>query len=255
MGSAHTIVDAQGSVLPGTDPCADAFGCEPVKGDLVHVLQANNGVLPPLADGTPHGSNALLYVTRIGRGVVPSVQTRGQFAASLAPRPSGTIVVRVFDGPSLAQATHYADSQTFAVNGNTIFLADVAAVSQPFAADSDGDGLNDPWEGYLGSAANKVDTDGDGVGDEAEYRAGTGLSDAGSYLGLSTVRAVSGSMWEVEWESVAGMSYQIQYADHVESGVYGPVGSIVIATGALCRVQVAAGGFGPNGAFRVRLVD
>lgn len=255
VGSVRSIIDAQGHALPGTDPSAPAFGWDAVKGDLVQVLQANNGVFPPRADGTPHGSNALLYVTRIGRGVIPQDGTRGQFAASVVPRPSGTLVVRVFDGPSLAQATHYADSQAFVVNGNAMFMADITQVSQGFAADSDGDGLNDCWEDYLGSDSDEWDSDEDGVGDEAEYRAGTDLDDDDSYLGLSSLQPVAGGPWKVAWDSVVGMSYQVEYADNLRGGTFVPVSDVVTATGAVCQVHVTLTVPGPNGTFRVRLVD
>lgn len=256
LGSKDGILDEAGRFLPGTDPASEEFGWSCEKGALVQVLLANGAILPPQADGTPHSTNTLLHVTRIGRGVVPCLSTRGAFGASLVPRPPGAIFVRVFNGPSLAESTHYGDSQTFVPNGNAVFRAEIGSTSVNFANDADDDGLNDVWEGYLGSDLHKADTDGDGVEDQQEYRAGTGLADGSSYLEVASMKRLSAGSWQVAWPSVPGLAYRAQFATgNLSQGLsFSDVGSVVFATGLVSSAEVMLPGDAPAH-LRVRVVE
>lgn len=258
VGSAAPILDDAGVRLNGTDPAAAAFfGVPAVPGDLVQILQANGGIYPANADGTPHASNTLLSISRIGRGTLPLPGYAGLFGATIAKRPQGAVFARAFNAPSLAQATHYGDSQLFTVSGNAVFLADIAYTDQAFAEDSDGDGINDPWEGHLGSDPLDRDSDGDGMPDGDEFRAGTGLGDPTSNLGLVTVGKLGPGLWSVGWQSVPGYSYRVDYTPDKLAGsrTYSEVSPIVTATGEACEVQVAIPDGHEDGHFRVRLVE
>jgi len=257
VGASAPILDEKGIPLHGIDPSAiTLFGHEAPPGCLIQVLRGPT-IYPPNADGTPHVSNALLHVTRVGRGVIPSPEQAGTFAASVSPRPSGTVFVRAFNGASVAQSTRIGNSQLFTVNGNDVFLADIPATDQAFAVDSDGDGLNDPWEDYFGSDSGNADSDGDGMADGDEYRAGTGLGDADSNLGVASVDRLSGGGCSVGWDSVPGRAYRVEYSADSLAGAqtYSDVGPLVTATGVFSQVQVTLPPGDRDGHFRVRLVE
>jgi len=256
VGTAAPILNEHGAPLHGVDPSsATLFGITAPPGCLVQVLRGPT-IYPPNADGTPHASNALLHVTRIGRGVIPLPEEAGRFGASVSPRPSGTVFVRVFNGASLAQSTRLGDSQVFTVNGNSVFLASIPSTDQSFADDTDGDGLNDVWEEYLDSEDDEWDSDDDGVSDGDEYRAGTDLDGHDSFLGLE-VMARGGVGFVVGWQAVSGKTYQVQFCggDLATGPTFTDIGSPVLATNDYLAVSVPTDSITGRGQLRVRLVE
>jgi len=114
----NRLMDEFGSPLLGTDPSASYFGITPVEGDLVHIYTANSGHFPPEANGTANPLNVMVKETQIGLGVMPTDPNPGKFNCIISPRPSGgvEIFVRVFNAPTLEEASFYMDSQTFTVS-------------------------------------------------------------------------------------------------------------------------------------------
>jgi len=89
----------------------------------------------------------------------------------------------------------------------------IALVSDGSIADTDGDGIPDPWEtaqfGNLGTANATSDFDGDGASDFTENLYGTDPKDAGSQF-IMTVAQDSGNMVKVTYGPVkAGRSYSV----------------------------------------------
>lgn len=229
------------------------------EGDLVQFLLVNGQVYVPTVDGQPHPSNPVIYASSIGNGVANTTSTVGRFNAAITPYPSAPIVARVFNAPSLAAASFYADSQIFTPNGqakfNPVFGATTNALDP---ADDDGDGVNNSWEKSLGSDRHNMDSDGDGVGDGHEFRAGTSLTNNQSYLAMVQVLPQAGGHLAARWDSVPGKAYQLQFtaSDLTEPNlVFSNISSVVSATGEVTSVVVTNGAAFPMGIFRVMLAE
>lgn len=230
------------------------------QGELVQFLLVNGHVYPPGVDGQPHANNPVVFTTRIGNGVGSDPSLAGRFSAALTPRPSGTIIARVFNASTLAGASFYEDSQPFTPpSSRTIFYPVLNATTNPLdAGDSDQDGVNNSWEKSLGSNPDSGDTDGDGVSDGNELRAGTGLLNGDSYLAMGRVLPSFGGNLMAEWDAVSGKVYQLQFAvgDLASPDmVFSNVNSTVAATGTVATTVVTNGAAETMGIFRVRLVE
>ncbi len=86
-------------------------------------------------------------------------------------------------------------------------------------ADSDTDQMNDAWEQHYFSGLSRTggaDFDNDGMSDLNEYRAGTDPTDAQSLLNTTLVKE-GGGHYSVEWPTVPGRRYLLQYKDDLNS--------------------------------------
>lgn len=121
--SSAPIVDANGALLHGTNPRNASNSCTTVSGCLVQILIASNGVahLPNL-DGTPSGGDSNVFQTTVGVGTDLCAPEQGQFDCTFAPvPPNGTkLYARVFNAPTVAQATTWNQSATFTIDGVTV---------------------------------------------------------------------------------------------------------------------------------------
>ena len=250
-------VDEWSERLEGTDPLCYLFGITPVVGDLVQVLQADEPVRAPDAQGHPHPDNPLLYTTRIGIGISPDQSNSGRFGAALLERPRGMIVVRIFNAPSLEEASFYADSQVFTVSGNVVFDPIVPRTDVPLDdADDDGDGLHNSWEKSYGSDPLNPDSDGDGIMDGAEHLAGTSPIDGNALLSMVRIQVQAGAL-SIEWDTVPGKTYQPEF--HAldvgpESFSYQPIGPAMTATDGRMRMGVPTESMTGAACYRIRLV-
>jgi len=104
------------------------------------------------------------------------------------------------------------------------------AVTLTQIVDTDGDGLSNveedtgtdnvlttPNPSGFTTDKTKADSDGDGAGDGAEALAGTNPNDAAVFLRV-TRTTLDGGGFLVEWNSVAGKTYRVQYRDDLSSG-------------------------------------
>ncbi len=253
-----------GDVLPGH------FHSAPGERALVQVLWANEGILPPNPDGTPAAQNAILPSgqTGIGARVSPSLTEPGIFSIGFAdPRPiSGKLFVRVFNKPTLEESLFYGDSQVMDVTSDSriVLIAEITATDKiiDYYRDTDGDGLPDWWEhlnfgGNPTGASAGLDDDGDGMTTEQEFRAGTDPQDDSSYLAISAIWPVSDENIMIRWQSVAGLTYEIQYTtnDLSLNPDFETIPDHVTATGGVTEAEIPGGFEGDLRHYRLRVVE
>jgi len=260
VGTASEIRNERGELLPGTDPGASFFGIPSVEGALVQVLQTMDGqVYPPQPNGQPDSRNVVLMTTRVGYGYKASQAISGRFGATVTPRPGGNskLFVRVFNAPSLQEASFYGDSQVFTVKSwkNEVFTANIAATTQPLeAGDSDGDGLSDSWEKSFGTDLAARDTDQDGLTDGEEIFAGTDALEAGSAVVVAELSFAGGTDGLLAWDSQEGRRYDVErrIGAFEGSGSFGMVTSLD-GTGDRLEVVIPDAFAGDLAAYRIRV--
>lgn len=276
VGNTNTLVDEFGHMLQGTDPGAPSFGQAYVEGDLVQIIHimedgGNYIVHPPGTNGLPTNAyNQVIQGGRIGHGVDPTLGPVGKFGTAVTTlNRSGSqplqLIARVFNAPSLDQASFYQDSEPYeAANDGTgpykVFVPQFtpSATTQPLdSTDHDGDGLSRSWEISYGSDADNPDTDGDGMPDGPEVRAGTDLNDVNSLLMMVQIGAGDPSDVVLTWDAVTGKVYQVEYTtnDLAQNPVFMDINPPVAPTSALAVTVITNGlDFGATH-FRIRLVE
>ena len=290
VGNTNSLSDEFGHLLQGTDPGAPSFGQTYVEGELVQILRIDLDagdyvVHPPVTNGLPGSPlNQVIQGGRIGHGVDPTLGPVGKFGTAVTTlNRSGSqpikLIARVFNAPSLDQASFYQDSELYdAANdgsGNySVFIPQFTntTTARPLdTTDYDGDGLSRSWEISYGADADNPDTDGDGMADGHEVRAGTGLTDPESLLLMVQIAAPAGSNWDEEegmfmsrptdllltWDAVTGKTYQIEYTtnDLNQNPIFADVNTSITATGAVVQTVVTNGLNLGATHFRVRLVE
>jgi len=253
FGNEEGIVDEYGNLLPGT-------AMNP--GTLIQLLRANDGIHPPGLDGTPHTNNPVLIEVYMGNGTDINAGPLGLFAGQLEINRSevNLIFARIFNGTNLASSSFFAHSQIYQppLDEFGYFVVSASQTSiQLDPADDDNDGLSNSWEKSLGSNPLVPDTDGDGISDYHEFLAGTKLLDVNDYLQMVELIKIAGNDMLVQWSSVPGKNYLVEYATNNlrEAGIqylapFVPIAavtneaSLIFTNGALLE----------NPHFRVRLV-
>lgn len=73
-------------------------------------------------DGSPSGGDTILFSTVVGQGIDPCTTSSGQFSTSFYPPPAnGTkIYARVFNAPSVGQASAWGQSADFTTDGSSV---------------------------------------------------------------------------------------------------------------------------------------
>ena len=131
---------------------------------------------------------------------------------------NAAVITYTRDTAGRLQSVNYANGNShtygYDANGNLLQRAGVLAGSAN--PDSDGDGLDDAWEQlYFGNLTRdgSADSDNDGMTDRAEFLAGSNPTDIQSALRLFRNPARVGSSVTVQWVSVAGKHYRLQFKD------------------------------------------
>jgi Bacterial TSP3 repeat len=87
--------------------------------------------------------------------------------------------------------------------------------------DTDQDGLDDDWEvAYFNTLERNGsgDYDQDGLSDAAEFQAGTDPTNVGSVLSMTLLTDLGQNAVIVQWNSVTGRTYDVQYKDSLSNG-------------------------------------
>ena len=224
VGNVSPVQDQYGRVLAGSLLVSGA-----ATRSLVEIRTAEDGIIrPPSTNGAAHYKNPLLTPESVGgMGMNSMAADSGLFSMVFAQRPApGTkVFARVYNAPTAAEATFYADSHVVALassNASSLVVAFRAAMPLD-PGDDDGDGLNNSWERALGiDDRHTSDYDGDGMSDLHEMLAGTAADDPGSNLSFKLIRrepgavpAEAGAMWSnpvrVRWQSVPGKTYRLEH--------------------------------------------
>jgi hypothetical protein len=191
-------------------------------------------------------SNPLLTTNSVcGIGYGASTTNSGRFAMAIPnrPQPGTKIFARVFNAPTLAEASFYADSKVgVAQAGSKTSVVLAFGEAQPLdPGDADGDGLNNSWEKALGINDRLTpDYDGDGMSDLQEMRAGTNPKDANALLAFRSIRDESSAAlrradgaavqtMRVSFQAVPGKSYQLQFSTSFRDQAFISVGDVVTA--------------------------
>lgn len=253
FGMQNAMYDEQGQLLAGT-------AHQP--GALIQILAAPAGCYPPGTNGAPHANNAVLAEANIGEGTDPAMGPMGKAAGSVTINRNEPTVIfaRIFNRATSEDSTFYVDSPLYtnSTAAYAVFKISAGVTDQAVdGGDDDGDGLNNSWERSLGSGIANPDSDGDGVSDGHEFRAGTGVLDERSFLAMVQVSPQPGGHMRVQWDSVAGRSYQLQFTsgDLGASGIFSNINGTVTADGLTSATVVTNGMTFPVGFFRVQLVE
>ena len=159
------------------------------------------------------------------------------------------------------------DGANMAVNGTLngiyriTFYENTAAysVEQIGTTDADGDSVPDNWELAYGFNPNdagdaSADTDGDGLTNLQEFQAGTNPRDPTSALRISSVTA-SGSNFVINFPSVSGKLYRIEYADVPTSATWQTLANNIAGTGGVMAITDSTAAGRPQRFYRVRLLQ
>lgn len=131
------------------------------------------------------------------------------------------------------------------------------AVLAPFP-DSDGDGMDDAWElEHFGTLDRDGtgDFDGDGLLDLHEFLAGTDPTDPDSALTILPGAVVGEDGVTIEWQSVPGKTYRVQFKDSLDAQEWQDVAGDVTADGATAGKIDPTGSAQPHRFYRVLLVQ
>lgn len=153
------------------------------------------------------------------------------FWACLQSSPAATVNY-TYDTAGRLIAVDYGGGQgityTYDANGR---LTQRQVVLFP---DTDGDLMDDNWEAtYFGNLSRNGtgDFDSDGMSDLAEFLAGTLPNNATSLLQLTSNTAPSGNSVTIQWQSVAGKAYRVQYKDDLNLVSWSDLSGDVTASG------------------------
>lgn len=223
VGNLSPVQDQYGRTLAGS-----LLASGVATRSLVEIRTADDGIIrPPSTNGEAHAKNPLLTPESVGgMGMNSMAADSGLFSMVFAERPAeGTkVFARVFNAPTAAEATFYADSAVVSVPKSAVSLVVAFQNALPLdPGDDDADGLNNSWEQALGIDDRPTsDYDGDGMSDLHEMLAGTAADDPGSNLAFKLIRrepgavpAEAGAMWSnpvrVRWQSVPGKTYRLEH--------------------------------------------
>ena len=276
LGNLVPVRDESGRPMQGSYLPANA-----ANRSLVEIRLAVDGLIrPPDTNGGAHPLNPPLATNSVcGVGLNASTANSGLFCLAFPLRPpAGTrIFARVYNAPTVAEASFYADSQVvmaLALGVSLVLSFDPALPLD--SGDDDGDGLANSWEQVLGTSDRPVsDYDGDGMSDLFEMLAGTDPTDPASLLAFLVARPESGAVlpegidpaatrMHLRWQTVPGKRYQLESAFALapdsatgEVPVFAPLREVMTAADGEYALDawIDISGSDDKGIFRVRLAE
>jgi len=223
VGNRSPILDPFGRPLPGEH-------AGPLRSLVeLRVVHPTYGIIRPNTNGMTHPYNPLLTPESVGgMGLNTTGKDHGLFCLVMPKRPAAgeQVFARVYNAPTAAEATFYADSEpvTMPTRADSDLVLNFEAARAIDWRDDDGDGLENSWESLLGIDDRPTpDYDGDGMSDLHEWLAGTAPDDPDSNLSFRLVRretdpavlAAAGVELEnpvrVSWKSVPGKKYRLEH--------------------------------------------
>ena len=271
VGNLDPVLNQYGRPMMGSNVPAGA-----ATGSRVEIRVTTNGIIrPPATNGAAHPYHPLVNANSVGgMGMNMATPNSGLFCMVFSNRPPTSVMIfaRVFNAPTAAEATFYADSKAVVARADEDSLVFSFGPVQPLdPGDADGDGLNNSWEKALGIDDRlTADYDGDGMNDLQEMLAGTDSKDLGSLLEILSIRreaapalAAKGAgqtencAVRIRWQSVPGRRYQLQFLPTLlGEQVPIPMGEIVTAGEGEFELEnaVEVPEEAVTGSFRVRLV-
>jgi uncharacterized repeat protein (TIGR01451 family) len=124
--------------------------------------------------------------------------------------------------------------------------------------DADDDGIADEWEVAHGlnptdpNDAN-ADPDGDGMTNLQEFHAGTDPNSATSVLEITETQQI-GDDFVINFDTVSGKNYKIEYTDDIVSGIWNTVTNNVAGTGGTVSITDSGAALLPHRFYRVQVV-
>ncbi len=225
VGNTNPVLDQYGRPMLGSHQISG--GGNPSR---VEIRTTTDGIArPPYPNGAAHYKNPLLTADSIGgMGLNAGEPNSGMFCMVYSDRSvlGTSVFVRVFNAPTLAEASFYADSWLVPLSKTNVssLVVNFKAAQPMDTGDDDNDGLINSWEKALGIDDRLTgDYDGDGMGDLDEMLAGTAPDDPTSLLTFRLVRreAAVQPLGEggtaaprpvrVRWQSVPGKTYRLEY--------------------------------------------
>jgi YD repeat-containing protein len=152
---------------------------------------------------------------------------------SLVPLWADAVRYR-YDAAGRLTGVHYEDGRSisYLYDGAGNLLRKTITVF----ADTDRDGMDDSWETtHFGNLTRNGagDLDSDGLTDLAEFMAGTNPADPNSRLSITAREFTAGVSFTIEWSSVAGKSYRVQFNDTLLPSEWKDLDGDVSATAAV----------------------
>ena len=145
------------------------------------------------------------------------------------------IIAYTHDSAGRLTAVNYGTNKTIAYT----YTAGGDLTQRQFSAgaggDSDGDGIDDAWElqYFTNLSRNGTgDFDNDGFSDRSEFLAGTNPTNSASLLKITQALSDGLTAATIQWQSVSGKTYRLQYQGPLNGGSWTNVPGDVTATGA-----------------------
>lgn len=146
----------------------------------------------------------------------------------------GELITYSYDSAGRLTGANYGSGRSTSYNydsaGNRVKTAQIVFV------DGDNDGMDDNWENlyFLTTARDGTgDFDLDGMSDLAEFLAGTLPNNNLSLLKISSEVMASSVSTSIEWSSVAGRTYRVQYKSSLSDPGWNDLPGDIVAVGAM----------------------